>query len=55
MEYIQRLQHWRDRYEKFLDSRPRSQHLDLLSHWLVEFQYQKIDEVEVPGQYLEVS
>lgn len=53
-EYIQRLQHWRGRYEKFLDARPRVQPLDLLSHWLVEFQYTKFDEVEVPGQYLEV-
>ncbi|THH03836.1 hypothetical protein EW145_g5969 [Phellinidium pouzarii] len=53
-DYIQRLQHWRDRYEKFLDSRPRIQPLDLLSHWLVEFQYTKFDEVEVPGQYQEL-
>ncbi|KAI5124824.1 hypothetical protein M0805_005454 [Coniferiporia weirii] len=53
-EYIQRLQHWRDRYEKFLDSRPRIQPLDLMSHWLVEFQYTKFDEVEVPGQYQEL-
>ncbi|KAH8118563.1 FAT-domain-containing protein [Phellopilus nigrolimitatus] len=53
-EYIHRLQHWRDRYETFLDSRPRVQPLDLLSHWLVEFQYTKFDEVEVPGQYLEL-
>lgn len=53
-DYIRRLQHWRDRYEKYLDSRPRVQPLDLLSHWLTEFQYAKFDEVEVPGQYLEV-
>lgn len=53
-DYIRRLQHWRDRYEKYLDSRPRVQPLDLLSHWLVEFQYTKFDEVEVPGQYHEV-
>ena len=38
-----------------MDSRPRVQPLDLISHWLVEFQYSKFDEVEVPGQYLEVS
>jgi hypothetical protein len=25
-----------------------------LSHWLVEFQHGKWDEIEVPGQYLEV-
>ena len=54
-EYIRRLQRWRDRYEKFLDSRPRVQSLDGLSHYLVEFQYGKFDEIEVPGQYTEVS
>lgn len=37
-----------------MDSRPRVQPLDLMSHWLVEFQYTKFDEVEVPGQYHEV-
>ena len=54
-EYVQRLQMWRDRYEKQLDLRPKVQPLDLISHWLVEFQHGKYDDVEVPGQYLEVS
>jgi transformation/transcription domain-associated protein len=53
-EYVQRLQQWRDRYEKSLGSRPRIQSLDLLSHYLAEFQYGKFDEIEVPGQYTEV-
>jgi transformation/transcription domain-associated protein len=53
-EYIRRLQQWRDRYEKHLDSRPRIQPLDLLSHYLSEFQYAKFDDIEVPGQYTEV-
>ncbi|PFH52762.1 hypothetical protein AMATHDRAFT_1809 [Amanita thiersii Skay4041] len=52
-EYIQRLQEWRDRYEKLLDSRPRVQPLAVLSHYLTEFQYSKVDEIEVPGQYTE--
>ncbi|THV08510.1 hypothetical protein K435DRAFT_832965 [Dendrothele bispora CBS 962.96] len=52
-EYIQRLQRWRDKYERILDSRPRVQPLDQLSHYLVEFQYSKVDEIEVPGQYTE--
>ncbi|KAF8640045.1 hypothetical protein AX17_001287 [Amanita inopinata Kibby_2008] len=52
-EYIQRLQEWRDRYEKFLDCRPRVQPLAVLSHYLTEFQYSKVDEIEVPGQYTE--
>lgn len=54
-EYIQRLQQWRDKYEKHLKARPRIQSLDLLSHYLTEFQYGKFDEIEVPGQYTEVT
>ncbi|TFY60353.1 hypothetical protein EVJ58_g5210 [Rhodofomes roseus] len=50
---IQRLQKWRDRYERYLDARPRVQSLDMLSHHLLEFQYGKWDEIEVPGQYTE--
>ncbi|KAL1742601.1 FAT domain-containing protein [Schizophyllum fasciatum] len=52
-EYMQMLQKWRDRYERNLDSRPRTQPLDSLSHYLTQFQYGKIDEIEVPGQYTE--
>ncbi|KAG6332834.1 hypothetical protein ID866_6255 [Astraeus odoratus] len=52
-EYICRLQRWRDRQEKYLDSRPRFQSLDLLSHYLTEFQYSRLDDIEVPGQYTE--
>jgi transformation/transcription domain-associated protein len=54
-EYIRRLQRWRDRYERNLDSRPRLQPLDLLSHYLTEFQHGKFDDIEIPGQYTEVS
>jgi transformation/transcription domain-associated protein len=53
-EYIQRLQQWRDRFETILDSRPRLQPLAVLSHYLTEFQYSKVDEIEIPGQYTEV-
>ncbi|KAL6299677.1 atypical/PIKK/TRRAP protein kinase [Sparassis latifolia] len=52
-DYIRKLQQWRDRYERYLNSRPREQSLDLLSHYLTEFQYSKFDEIEVPGQYTE--
>ncbi|EPT03792.1 hypothetical protein FOMPIDRAFT_150002 [Fomitopsis schrenkii] len=52
-EFIQRLQRWRNRYERYLDARPRVQSLDMLSHHLLEFQYGKWDEIEVPGQYTE--
>lgn len=54
-EYIRRLQRWRDRYERNLDSRPRLQPLDLLSHYLAEFQHGKFDDIEIPGQYTEAS
>ncbi|KAJ8698457.1 transcription-associated protein 1 [Pleurotus ostreatus] len=52
-EFIRKLQQWRDRYEALLDSRPRTQPMDVLSHYLAEFQYNKVDEVEIPGQYTE--
>ncbi|KAG2013625.1 atypical/PIKK/TRRAP protein kinase [Coprinopsis cinerea AmutBmut pab1-1] len=52
-QYMQRLRQWRDRFEKTLDARPQHQPLALLSHYLTEFQYSKVDEIEVPGQYTE--
>lgn len=54
-EYVVRLQRWRDRYEESLDKRPHHQHLEHCSHYLVEFQHQKFDEVEIPGQYLRLE
>lgn len=54
-DYVQKLQRWRDRYEVALDKRPSRQHLEHCSHYLVEFQHQKFDEVEVPGQYLKLE
>ncbi|GAA5864979.1 hypothetical protein JCM8547_004259 [Rhodosporidiobolus lusitaniae] len=52
-EYVQRLQSWRDRYESMLNKKAKRANLEASSHWLVEFQYQKFDEIEVPGQYLQ--
>lgn len=54
-EYIKRLQWWRDTYEKNLDARPRTQPLDQGGCNLIEFHHAKFDEVEVPGQYVQVS
>ncbi|KAH6600577.1 hypothetical protein BASA50_002141 [Batrachochytrium salamandrivorans] len=45
---------WRDNLEKILDRRPRVQYLEHFSHYLAEFEYQKFDEIEVPGQYFEM-
>jgi hypothetical protein len=38
-----------------LNKKANKANLEAVSHWLVEFQYQKFDEIEVPGQYLKVS
>ncbi|KAG4305579.1 hypothetical protein PORY_001135 [Pneumocystis oryctolagi] len=52
-DYITKLRKWRDNFENILDKRPRYQPLEQCSLYLSEFQYQKFDEVEVPGQYLQ--
>jgi transformation/transcription domain-associated protein len=38
-----------------LDQRPQKRYLEQFSPWLSDFQFQKFDEVEVPGQYLQVN
>ncbi|WEW56189.1 transcription-associated protein 1 [Emydomyces testavorans] len=52
-EYIHKLRRWRDKFEEKLDRRPQFQFLEAYSPHLSEFKFQKFDEVEVPGQYLE--
>ncbi|KAI9850594.1 MAG: hypothetical protein M1838_005379 [Thelocarpon superellum] len=52
-EYIQKLRRWRDKFEEKLDRRPTQQNLEQYSPHLSEFRFQKFDEVEVPGQYLQ--
>lgn len=54
-EYVARLRLWRDKFEAMFDARPRKLKLETLSHYLVEFQHQKFDDVEIPGQYLLVN
>ncbi|KAJ1989114.1 transcription-associated protein 1 [Dimargaris cristalligena] len=49
--YIVKLRRWRDRFEKMVDRRPKRQPLENFSHYLVEFESKKYDEIEVPGQY----
>jgi len=51
-QYVQRLQRWRNKYEHLIDRRAKKSSLELTSHWLVEFQYHKFDDIELPGQYL---
>ncbi len=52
---VERYGQWRDRLESVLDCRPRKQNLEHLSHYLVEFEYQRFDDIEIPGQYQQVS
>ncbi|KAJ3410576.1 hypothetical protein HDV05_003644 [Chytridiales sp. JEL 0842] len=50
-DLVKKFREWRNKLEPLLDSRPRKQHLEHFSHYLVEFEYQKFDDIEVPGQY----
>ncbi|TPX61909.1 hypothetical protein PhCBS80983_g00781 [Powellomyces hirtus] len=50
-QLVERFRDWRDKLEILLDSRPRKQYLEQFSHWLAEFEYQKFEDIEVPGQY----
>ncbi|KAL9615129.1 MAG: hypothetical protein Q9167_000447 [Letrouitia subvulpina] len=52
-EYIHKLRKWRDKFEEKLDRRVQHQNLETFSPHLSEFRFQKFDEVEVPGQYLQ--
>ncbi|KAK0615854.1 hypothetical protein B0T17DRAFT_510419 [Bombardia bombarda] len=55
-EYIHKLRKWRDKFEEKLDRRPTHLPLESFAHYsphLSEFRYQKFDEVEIPGQYLQ--
>ncbi|KAI5310276.1 hypothetical protein KEM55_009131, partial [Ascosphaera atra] len=54
-DYIHKLRRWRDRFERKLDRRPNPQSLEAYSSNLSEFKFFKFDEVEVPGQYLELK
>lgn len=53
-EYIRRMQRLHDRYEQGLDNRPRKEALDIGECMLSDFHHTKFDEVEIPGQYIEV-
>ncbi|KAK3378249.1 hypothetical protein B0H63DRAFT_242073 [Podospora didyma] len=55
-EYIHKLRKWRDKFEEKLDRRPAHVPLEGYAHYsphLSEFRYQKFDDVEIPGQYLQ--
>ena len=52
-EYIHKLRKWRDKFEEKLDRRPQSVSLETYSIPLSEFRFQRFDDVQVPGQYLQ--
>lgn len=52
-EYVHKLRKWRDKFEEKLDRREPTAHLESYSNTLSEFRFTKLDEVEVPGQYLQ--
>ncbi|RCI15754.1 hypothetical protein L249_2056 [Ophiocordyceps polyrhachis-furcata BCC 54312] len=52
-EYIHKLRRWRSKFEEKLDRRVAHAPLEAFSSHLSEFRYQKFDEVEIPGQYLQ--
>ena len=52
-EYIHKLRKWRDKFEEKLDRRSPHANLETFSPHLSEFKFQKFDDVEVPGQYLQ--
>lgn len=52
-EYIHKLRRWRAKFEEKLDRRLCHTPLEAFSPHLSEFKYQKFDEVEIPGQYLQ--
>lgn len=54
-EYIHKLRKWRDKFEEKLDRRRSPVPLENYSLHLSEFRYQKFDDVEIPGQYLQLK
>ncbi|KAM0149981.1 hypothetical protein ACHAQE_008793 [Botrytis cinerea] len=51
-EYIHKLRIWRDKFEEKLDRRTLTMPLEGYNSYLIDFRFQKLDEIEVPGQYL---
>ncbi|KJR83245.1 transformation/transcription domain-associated protein [Sporothrix schenckii 1099-18] len=54
-EYIQNLRQWRNKFEDKLDRRSNKVPLEQLSPHLCEFRYLKMDDIEIPGQYLQLK
>ena len=51
---VKSLRRWRARLEDVVNALPSSVSIDTLSRYLSEFEFQRYDDVEIPGQYLTV-
>ncbi|KAJ1662695.1 transcription-associated protein 1, partial [Coemansia sp. RSA 25] len=54
-EYVTKLYQWQQMLRQAIRRRPARLMLSLFSPFLVEFEQQKFEDVEVPGQYLQLS
>ncbi|KAJ2497905.1 transcription-associated protein 1 [Coemansia sp. RSA 1972] len=54
-EYVTKLYQWQQMLRQVIKQRPRKLMLSLFSPFLVEFEQQKFEDVEVPGQYLRLT
>ncbi|KAJ2724937.1 transcription-associated protein 1 [Coemansia sp. Benny D115] len=54
-EYVTKLYQWQQMLRRAIRRRPRKVMLSLFSPFLVEFEQQKFEDVEVPGQYLRLT
>jgi transformation/transcription domain-associated protein len=52
-EYVQKLRKWRSRFEERLDRRRPTSNLETLSVHLADFKFTRLEDVEIPGQYLD--
>lgn len=53
-EVVKGLRRWKARLEETVSALPSTISIDTLSRYLSEFEHQKYDDVEIPGQYLTV-
>lgn len=51
-EVMDRLLRWRNQLRLVLDKLPTRFHLENFSRYLAEFEHQRYDEIEIPGQHL---
>ena len=54
-QLVERFRIWRDKLEILLDARPQRHNLEYCTSYLAEFEHFKFDDVEVPGQYLQMK